>query len=332
MPERFRDRHPGQRAGYVVEPRERPMSSGLDLYARHKDGSEIPVEISLSPLETEDGLLVSSAIRDITERKRAECEIKDLNRDLILRNAELASSNREVETFTYTVAHDLRAPLRHIQAFSAMLGKDLGADISPDIQESLREIVDCTQNMGRMIDNLLGLARLGRQDLNVEVTGLRTLVEEVLKSRSLRHEIGQREIQWQIGDLPYVDCDPGLIRQVFFNLLSNAVKYTRPHQTAIIEVGQTMCEGQPAIYVRDNGVGFNMKYADKLFGMFQRLHRREDFEGTGVGLATVQRIIHKHGGRIWAEAALDRGATFYFTLAASQTQPAQQAIIMGAKA
>src|SRR5207244_4104158 len=162
----------------------------------------------------------------------------------------------ELEAFTCSVAHDLRAPLRHIQDFSATLAEDLGPDIAPAIQESLRDIVNSTQNMGRMVDDLLGLARIGGQGLSVEVTGLRALVEELLNGEILKQEIAERDIQWHIGDLPYVDCDAGLIKQVFFNLLSNAVKFTRPRPIAIIEVGQTMFEDQPTLYVRDNGVGF----------------------------------------------------------------------------
>ena len=164
-----------------------------------------------------------------------------------------------------------------------------------------------------MVDDLLALANVGRKELNMQVTGLNSLIAEVVKD--LRRDIGDRDIDWQIGDLPYLDCDPGLLKQVFANLLSNAVKYTRPRKAAVIEVGQVKGDGPPTIFVRDNGVGFNMKYADKLFGVFQRLHRKEDFDGTGVGLATVQRIVHKHGGAIWAEAELDKGATFSFNLA-----------------
>ena len=166
--------------------------------------------------------------------------------------------------------------------------------------------------MGCLIDDLLSLAHVGRQELRLQVTGLNSLVQEVL--RDLAHETEGRDIQWRVGDLPFVDCDPGLMKQVFTNLLSNAVKYSRPRERAVIEVGTVQDNGQPAIFVRDNGVGFSMKYSDKLFGVFQRLHRAEDFEGTGVGLATVKRIIQKHEGRVWAEAELDRGATFYFTL------------------
>jgi chemotaxis family two-component system sensor kinase Cph1 len=148
----------------------------------------------------------------------------------------------------------------------------------------------------------------------------------------LKVEVKDRNLSWQIGDLPFVECDPGLMKQVFYNLIANAVKYTRPRQPAVIEVGQIAHEGQPAIFVKDNGVGFNMKYSGKLFGVFQRLHRREDFEGTGVGLATVQRIVRKHGGRIWAEAELDKGAAFYFTLATPQPEQSQAQPAILAKA
>jgi light-regulated signal transduction histidine kinase (bacteriophytochrome) len=163
-----------------------------------------------------------------------------------------------------------------------------------------------------MVDELLELSRTSRKELARQKTELKSMVEDVLFE--LQPEMQDREIEWRIGELPSVDCDPALTRQVFANLLANAVKFTRPRKSAVIEVGQRWHGGQIALCVRDNGVGFSMKYADKLFGVFQRLHRREDFEGTGVGLATVQRIIHKHGGRIWVEAELDKGATFHFTL------------------
>jgi light-regulated signal transduction histidine kinase (bacteriophytochrome) len=288
----------------------------------HKDGHEFPVEICLSPLETEEGVLVSSAIRDITDRKRAQRAIANLNQGLETRNLELAEANKELEAFTYSVAHDLRAPLRHILGFSKALLEDCGPGLASEAQEYVRDIVDGAQHMGHLVDDLLGLARIGRQELNIQITGLSSLVGEVL--RELDPETQGRDIRWEIGELPFVECDPGLIKQVFSNLFSNSVKYTRPRKLAVIEVGQTEWEGNPVVFVRDNGVGFNMKYADKLFGVFQRLHRKEDFEGTGVGLATVQRIIHKHGGRIWVEAEIDKGATFYFTLALRKKNEIQQ--------
>ena len=165
--------------------------------------------------------------------------------------------------------------------------------------------------MGRLIDDLLNLSRVGRRELNRQVTSLRNLAGEAMAE--LRAQADNREVEWRIGDLPFADCDPSLMKQVFANLLSNSLKYTRPRARAVIEMGQARQGDETVLFVRDNGVGFSMKFADKLFGVFQRLHRQEDFEGTGVGLATVRRILEKHGGRIWAEAEVDRGATFYFT-------------------
>jgi light-regulated signal transduction histidine kinase (bacteriophytochrome) len=169
--------------------------------------------------------------------------------------------------------------------------------------------------MGRLIDDLLALGRVSRQEMKLAVTGLGPLVEEVI--RSLKSETKNRNIQWNVGQLPFAECDPGLIKVVFVNLLSNAVKYSGPRDPAIIEVGHTTQNGERVIYVRDNGVGFNEKYASKLFGIFQRLHRQEDFEGTGVGLATVQRILNRHHGRIWAKSEVEKGSTFYFTTGGS---------------
>jgi len=204
-----------------------------------------------------------------------------------------------------------------------------GAELSPDALEDIATIRDAVLHMGMLIDDLLNLARLGRKQISMQATGLNSLVDEA--RADLMRENPDRTIEWKVETLPFVECDPALIKQVFANLLSNAVKFTRPRKPAVIEVGTTQQEGCAVIFVRDNGVGFNMKYATKLFGVFQRLHRSEDFEGTGVGLATVQRIIHKHGGRVWAEAALNQGATFYFTLNGSGQEGLEAEIGSAAK-
>jgi light-regulated signal transduction histidine kinase (bacteriophytochrome) len=197
-----------------------------------------------------------------------------------------------------------------------MLAEEFGSSLPPDAQHHVERIQEGTRRMGVLVDDLLNLARVGRRDLSLRVSGLKSIVDEVISELAL--ECGERQIEWKISELPFSECDPGLMKQVFQNLLSNAVKFTRPRSHAVIEVGLNNERGIPAVFVRDNGVGFSMKYADKLFGVFQRLHRVEDFEGTGVGLATVQRIVQKHGGRIWADAELDKGATFYFTLGSSE--------------
>jgi signal transduction histidine kinase len=250
----------------------------------------------------------------VHKRQLAEELALASNTKLEARTFEMEAINEELEAFAYSVSHDLRAPLRHIHGFSKILLEDSGPKMEPDAQKLLQRIQEATKQMGRLVDDLLNLSRLGRQDINVQITGLCALVKEAIED--LKPEIGERKIDWNIGKLPSVECDAGLMKQVFANLLSNALKYTRPKEHAIIEVGQATTDGRAEIFVRDNGVGFNMKYADKLFGVFQRLHRQEDFEGTGVGLATVLRIINKHGGQIRAEAELDKGAAFYFTLGA----------------
>jgi len=236
----------------------------------------------------------------------------ELERRVEERTAELTETCKELEAFTYSVSHDLRAPLRHIASFAQILAQDYAGQIPPEFRQHLERIQAGARTMAELIDGLLELSKVGRKDAQRQRTSLDGLVREVL--RELEPETQSREIEWRIAALPAVDADPMLIRQVFMNLLSNAVKYSRRRARAVIEVGALQRGADSILYVRNNGVGFDAKYADKLFSVFQRLHRPEDFEGTGVGLAIVQRIIHKHGGRIWAEAEVGKGAVFYFTL------------------
>lgn len=273
-----------------------------------------------------DGHLLARSVRCGIERNRAEAEIRrrkeQLEQHLRQRTAELDAANQELEVFTYSVSHDLRAPLRQVAGFVRLLVEQLRAGLDPTAEHYLRRIQEGAHQMGRLVDDLLNLARIGRQDLHLRMTALNDVVEPILGDLSL--DIAGREIEWRIDrHLPTVECDPGLISVVLTNLLSNAVKYTRPRKHAVIEIGQAREQSEAVVFVRDNGVGFDMRYGDNLFGVFQRLHRAEEFEGTGVGLATAQRIVHKHRGRIWAEAEPDRGATFYFTLgAAAAPEPA----------
>jgi signal transduction histidine kinase len=260
--------------------------------------------------------------KEIIRRTRAEENLKCSNASLERRTAELSESNEELvatnvelESFAYSVAHDLRAPLRHIAGYSNVIRQDYGHLLDGEGLRFLKKIADGAQNLGHLVDDLLGLSKVGQQVLSLEDTPLDALVREIIED--LTPELAARAIEWRIGELPVVECDRVLMKQVFANLLLNAVKYTRKRELAVIEVGQMMLNGERVIRVRDNGVGFEMQYAGKLFGVFQRLHKAGDFEGTGVGLAVVQRIVRKHGGRIWAEAELDRGAAFFFTLGSS---------------
>ena len=255
---------------------------------------------------------VANLLAEAVARSSAEEALRDahdrLEQKVTERTAELAATNAELESFTYSVSHDLRAPLRHVDGFSKILLEQYGGSLDETGRHYLERVRGATQHMGRLVDDLLNLSRIGRQALQVQPLCLTELVQEIVSE--LQADNSDRTVEWRIGSLPSLECDAPLIRQVFYNLLTNALKFTRRRSPAVIEVGTAGSE----LFVRDNGVGFDPVYADKLFGVFQRLHRTEDFEGTGVGLATVRRILQKHGGDIRAEGKVDQGATFYFKL------------------
>ncbi len=291
----------------------------LEFELIRKDGSLLPVVISATAITDRDGnyLMSRSTVYDTTERKRAENEIRKFNQELEQRVADrtiqLAVANQELEAFAYSVSHDLRAPLRHIDGFLELLQHRVAATLDEQSQHYLSNIATSARRMGQLIDDLLSFSRMGRHELAQQVVDLNDLVQEII--HDFEPETRGRLIHWRIADLPLVTGDRAMLRVVLVNLLSNALKFTRARPQADIEIG---CEvgstAEEIIYIHDNGVGFDMTYADKLYGVFQRLHRVDEFEGTGIGLANVRRVISRHGGRTWAHGAVNQGATFYFSL------------------
>ena len=265
--------------------------------------------------ELDQAPICLSAAVDITARKIAEEEVTRLNQILeqrvVQRTFELQESNRDLEAFIYSISHDLRAPLRNMAGYASIIAEDYASVLPTEVAGYVQRILAGNEKMLRLVDDLLRFSRLGRAPLDMVRTDLNELVDEALVD--LSSELSNRQIVWRRTPLPVVDCDRALMRQVFVNLLSNALKYSRPRRPAIISVGTDIRKGERVVFIQDNGVGFDMRYYDKLFGVFQRLHTPNEFEGNGVGLAMIARILHRHGGAAYAEGRVEQGATFWFT-------------------
>jgi PAS domain S-box-containing protein len=283
-----------------------------------KDGILFWASMSLTAVKNENGELCgfSVIVRDITQKMESEEKIRKLNTELERRvgdrTAELEAINRELQAFSYSVTHDLRAPLRHIENFLSLLKKNAGNNLDDRCQKYLQTIADSTRKMDKLIEDLLAFSRMDSTEMYELPVQMNDLIKVVL--HDLQHDLEGRNVEWVIGDLPLIQGDPVMLWLVLINLLSNALKFTRTRENARIEIRCSMTPQEHVFMISDNGVGFNMKDVDKLFGVFQRLHSSNEYEGSGVGLANVRRIIQRHGGRTWAEGCMDRGATFYFSL------------------
>jgi len=286
-----------------------------ELRKTKSDGSSVVVASRWSLRQDEQGrpLAILETNNDISDRKRREEEISKLNVELGKRTSDLEVTNKELEAFAYSVSHDLRAPLRHMAGFTELLQKHLASTLDEKSLRYMKIILEAAKKMGNLIDDLLAFSKIGRVETRETMVNMEQLVKEVLAD--MQQETEGRNIAWKVGALPNLFGDRSMLRLALVNLISNAVKFTRKNPQAEIEIGSMeKKEEGVVVFVRDNGVGFDMKYAHKLFGVFQRLHQADSFEGTGIGLATVQRIIYRHGGRVWAESSVNRGATFFLSV------------------
>jgi light-regulated signal transduction histidine kinase (bacteriophytochrome) len=303
------------------------MGIGMDLYARRSDGSQFPVDIMLSPMHAENGMLVLSVVRDITRRKQNEQKILELNGQLQGRVDELQTANQSLEAFSYSISHDLRAPLRAIDGFSCILAQDYSADLDQEAQRLLNVISANCHKMGQLIEDLLAFSRVSRHEVlrsEIDMTALaRSVVDD------LRALEPSRQIEIKLHPLPLALGERAMVRQVLVNLISNAWKFTRCAPRPVIEIGSYRDGDAHVYFVQDNGVGFDPQYSDKLFGVFERLHSGDEFEGSGIGLAVVRRIVRRHGGEAWGTGKVHEGARFCFTLAKSQVAPVPQPVFAG---
>jgi PAS domain S-box-containing protein len=314
IPERCRDRHPSLRADFFANPVARTLGTGRDLYGRHKDGRDIPVEIGLNPVATQEGLEVMASLIDITVRKRAEEAVRTTA-------LQLKATNQELEAFSYSVSHELKAPLQRLNGFSQALQEDYADKLDEQGKDYLRRLRAETQRMGRLIDNLLEFSMMTEQRMRYEPVDMSDLALTV--ATDLQRAWPQRDVLFLAAPGLTAAGDTHFLRILLENLIGNGWKFTSQQERARIEFGAIRQNEKTVYFVRDNGIGFDMADAEKLFAPFQRLHPTPDYPGTGLGLATARRIIHRHGGRIWAEGAVNQGATFYFTL--GETHHDQQA-------
>jgi PAS domain S-box-containing protein len=320
LPERFHDSARRGLMRYItIEPAE-AFGNVLELIATHKDGHEFPIELSLARWDDGPGRYFTAIIRDVTERKRRDEELRAIN-------AQLEVTNQELETFSYSVSHDLRAPIRAIDGFSAILEQDYADKLDSRGRDCLNRVRAAAQRMYTLIDALLTLSRVTREEMRRDVIDLSALARSVATELQRTHP--DRKVDFVIAAGIIGVGDGSLVRVALENLIGNSWKFTGRLAKARIEFGAIDSNGSTVYYVRDNGAGFDMAYVDKLFGAFQRLHTTEEFPGTGIGLPTVQRIVRRHGGTVWAEAEINEGATFWFTLAPPvrpETAPLQYAM------